>query len=205
MYKTSYDRLSFISTDMKFTLPGNYKQIFISMVGGGGMGSMSSIQDGIFYSGAGGGASGACSRIPFYSDGFVSFVCRVGKGGNKNHPDGGDTEVDVYVDKVYNTTFSVKGGKAANGHIGGEGGLGYYTFNGLKGSNGTISLSSQTHIAGNGGSSLHYNGGMGMTYDMIDNSKTSGMYGSGGGGVLPGADESIIGNGGDGFILIESI
>lgn len=204
-FRTSSDKLTFISENMYFVVPGNSKQIFVSMVGGGGRGGIGSIQDGLFIAGGGGGAGGACSRIPFYNEGYVSFDCRVGKGGNEEYPNGNDTEVDIYIDDVFNTTFSVKGGKSAEGKLGGLGGKGYYTFNGLDGSEGTVSLSSHLPVAGAGGSSIHYNGGVGMTYDMLDNSQTNGNWGSGGGGGLPGADSLLIGNGGDGFIVIEYI
>lgn len=204
-FRTSSDNLSFISENMYFVVPGNSKQIFVSMVGGGGRGGEGKIDSEIFISGGGGGGGGACSRIPFFSKGAVSFDCRVGAGGNIDKPDGGDTEVDIYVDDVYKTKFSVKGGKHGNGKIGGKGGKGYYTFNGVDGDNGTETVSNNISIAGEGGASIHFNGGNGAEYDSTDNTKTNGSWGSGGGGGLPGTDQSIIGNGGDGFIVIEYI
>lgn len=204
-FRTSSDKLTFISENMYFAVPGNSKQIFISMVGGGGRGGVGLIHNGLFIAGGGGGAGGACSRIPFYSEGCVSFDCRVGKGGDEEHTNGNDTEVDIYIDDVFTTTFSVKGGKAADGKLGGNGGRGYYLFNGLDGNDGSTCLSSHIPIAGDGGSSIHYNGGNGMTYDMIDNSQTNGNWGSGGGGGLPEAESSLIGDGGNGFIVIEYI
>lgn len=205
LFQSSTDKITYIPKNTNFVVPGSSKQIFISMVAGGGRGGVGTIQDGMFIAGGGGGAGGACSRIPFFNDGYVSFDCRIGKGGTVDNPNGGDTEVNIYINKVYFTTYSVKGGKAANGSIGGLGGKGYYTFNGMNGIDGETSLSSQIPVAGDGGASIHFNGGVGMTYDMINNSKTNGSWGSGGGGGLPGADQSIIGNGGDGFIIIEYI
>lgn len=204
-FKTSSDKLTYISENLFFNVPGTSKQIFISMVAGGGRGGDGTIHDGLFVSGGGGGAGGACSRIPFYNEGSVAFDCRVGKGGTIDRKDGCDTSVDIYVNDLYTTTYSVKGGKHANGKNRGQGGKGYYTFNGLDGIDGTISLSSHIPVAGDGGSSIHFNGGNGMTYTMIDNKTTNGNWGSGGGGGLPGANPSIVGNGGDGFIVIEYI
>lgn len=203
-FKSSSDKITYIPENMYFAVPGNGKQIFISMVAGGARGSEGSIQDGMLIAGGGGGSGGSCSRIPFYNEGYVSFDCRVGKGGTVEEPNGGNTEVDIYVDDVYTTTFSVEGGKQAVGNTGGKGGKGYYTFHGLDGLNGEISLSSHIPKAGNGGSSIHYEGGIGITYDMVDNSKANGQYGSGGAGSLPGLTIPP-GDGGNGFIVIEYI
>lgn len=204
-FRSSSDKITYVPEDTYFVIPGNQRQIFISMVAGGGMGGAGSISSGNFVAGGGGGAGGACVRIPFYNEGYVSFDCHIGKGGNFMYPDGNDTSVDIYVNDSLFTTYTVSGGKAANGQIGGAGGKGWYTFNGLNGENGSISVSSQVPTAGNGGSSLHFNGGSRQTYDMIDNTLTSGYYGSGGGGGLPGSDSSLIGNGGDGFLVVEYI
>jgi hypothetical protein len=202
-FRTS-DNLAYISENTLFVVPGRSKQIFISMVAGGGRGGSGSIEDGLFVTGGGGGAGGACSRIPFFNDGCVSFDCRIGKGGDIHTLDGGNTEVDVYIDSVYDTTYSVKGGKHANGKIGGVGGRGYYTFNGFDGENGIVS-DILPDVAGDGGASMHFNGGNGMTKHTRNNSRTNGNCGSGGGGGLPGADPLNIGNGGNGFIVIEYI
>jgi hypothetical protein len=195
--------MTYISENSKFIVPENSKQIFISMVAGGGRGGIGSVYEDMFISGGGGGAGGACSRLPFFSKGVVSFDCRVGQGGNEITLDGGNTEVDIYVNNVFTVTYSVKGGKHAEGKLGGVGGKGYYTFNGTDGENGNVSTTNNV-TAGEGGSSIHFNGGIGMTNDMVDNSKTSGNWGSGGGGSLPFRD-NIVGNGGNGFIFIEYI
>ena len=208
-FRTSSDKLTYISKDVFFEVPEKSRQIFISMVGGGGAGGQASETS----TGGGGGAGGACSRMPFFNEGYVAFDCIVGKGGDEKNPDGGDTIVDVYVDKILTAVYKVKGGKGADGKKGGAGGKGYYTFHGLNGSDGvdveapvsqlkrdTSSTTNflkegENRVGGEGGASIHFSGG--------NNDEINGSYGSGGaGGTFKG---SVVGKGGDGFIVIEYI
>ena len=201
----------FIDEDKEEVVPSGVKQLFISMVAGGGAGGVGDSIDGLYYSGGGGGAGGGHLKVPVKIDGdnVVKLVCKIGKGGSYNSVNGTDTVVDIYVNDSLFTTLSTTGGKGGgNGtsNSGGKGGDGYNnTYNGGVGGKGTVNLSSHVPCGGEGGSSLFYTGGRGWTYLIQDKTRCNGKWGSGGGGLIPGVSSDQVPVGGEGFVLVEYV
>lgn len=191
-----------------YHVPLGTKQFYISMVAGGGAGGLGDIKGDLFHSGGGGGAGGCYSRIPVKIENKspIKLHCTIGKGGTRDHHDGTDTVVQIYVNNILYTTLNVIGGKGGGGgtsNDGGEGGPGLNIFNG-NGEKGTVNLSRHVPKGGKGGSSIFYNGGKGMTYNIQNKEECNGKWGSGGGGSIP-LIENQTNNGGDGIVTIEYV
>lgn len=198
----------YIDTDTEYEIPQTTKEIFLSMVAGGGSGGSSEIKDGLCYSGGGGGGGGSYVKLPIKieNNSNIKLNCKIGKGGNYFSPNGTDTIVELFVNNKIFTSFCVRGGMRGGSGFknnGGNGGEGYLNTTGSKGSKGTISLMSHNHNGGCGGSSSFYKGGHGFSYLIQDKNDCNGRWGSGGGGLIPGIDKDNMSNGGNGFVLIE--
>lgn len=200
-----------IDEDSVVDIPLGVKEIFLSLVGGGGAGGLGVIKDGISFSGGGGGAGHGFGSIPIKitDNSVVTLECKIGKGGNGVTPPGGNTSVNIVVNgNVY--TCLIGGG----GHPGGNG----FTNNGglggvLNGQNvrakggvkGSANITSYPPIGGSGGASLFAAGGKGTSYHMRDHSESNGKWGSGGGGKIPTSPYETPTKGGDGFVIVEYI
>lgn len=215
--------------DDTYNVSKNIKCLTVTMVGGGGAGGTGSIKNGIFYGGGGGGAGGSTIKKPVIinnpDNANIRIETRIGRGGTilVNSGDGTDTVVCVYIDdKIVfrHTSYGGKGGGSTHSNNkGGKGGVcgTNEMFGGYDGDQGSVGMASVGKIfGGKGGNSAFEEGGLGANqkgqdttdidiYAQQDNSTNpkgqSGVMGSGGGGSIPGIDET--GNGGDGFIIIE--
>lgn len=180
--------------------------MYITLVGGGGAGALGSVSNGVFNCGGGGGSGGAHLRVPIAipKDTIsVSLTCFIGKGGNADNIDGGDTMVSIICNGIPYVSLIATGGKGAVGTVGGTCGSGNKNFTGQNGSSGSSGVSSQIQLGGNGGDSIFYTGGKG--YYVGIETDCSGKHGSGGGGMIPGitSDDPSFGNGGNGLVLVE--
>lgn len=208
------NNIMFSETDGEYVFPEGTKQLFISMVAGGGAGGYGEAKSGLFYSGGGGGAGSGHVKIPFNIENntIIKIVYKIGRGGNYNNPDGTDTILDIYANNEIYKNIVVRGGKSGgNGvnNLGGKNGdddniytILYDFYNKSSGEKGSIT-SFNIHSGGNGGSSLFYIGGRGITHTLQNTIQRNGKWGSGGGGLIPGMLPAQISNGGDGFIFVE--
>lgn len=214
--------------DNEYTFPGgNIGCVTITLCAGGGAGGTGCIKNGILYSGNGGGAGGSCLKKPVViinpAREDITIKTKIGKGGNKDNPDGGDTSICIYVGSKLIFKHTAHGGKRGNNSsdkCGGRGGncATNEMFGGYNGQQGSITLSSIGKvIGGNGGNSAFSEGGLGAYqanpfktddidgYEQPDNTTNpkglDGYQGSGGGGSIPGIDDPSIG--GNGFAIIE--
>ena len=206
----------------------NITCITATMVGGGGAGGSGVIHNGIFYCGGGGGAGGAVINKPFIimnpEKKKLIIKCQIGKGGS-GEVTGGETILTILLDDTVihkQICHGGKNGKSTNKDNNGGEGAGASSndmFKGKNGVQGTISLSSVGNMnGGRGGSSAFEEGGLGgyeinqFMPDHADgyeykNNETNpqgydGVFGSGGGGSVPGLNTPG-GKGGDGFIIIQ--
>lgn len=200
-----------IENNTEYIIPLETSQLFITMVAGGGSGGLGTIRNNFMYSGGGGGGGGGQMKLPVKlirenKDDEIKLVCNIGKGGDSNNRDGGDTIIDIYRNNIFIETYKVTGGKAGgDGSLneGGEPGIGInYIYNGCKGEKGSINLSSHVPLGGKGGSSVYFNGGKGMSYDIRE-TLCDGKYGGGAGGSIPHIER--VNKGGDGIIILEYV
>ena len=157
----------------------------------------------------------------------ITIKTRIGIGGTISNLDGGDTSVCIHIGSKLIFKHTAQGGKhGGNQDINNKGGLGggcgsNQMLGGYDGCVGSVSLSSVGKVfGGNGGNSAFEQGGFGGYqknlftiendtdgYDHPDNSTNpqgqDGYMGSGGGGSCPGLNDDLIGNGGNGFVIIE--
>lgn len=218
--------------DKDYIFPGgNIGCITITMVGGGGAGGHGCMKNGIFYAGGGGGAGGSCLKKPVIivnpMKEELNIKTKIGIGGNSSSLDGTDTSVCIHVGEKLIFKHTAQGGKHGgnqdNNNKGGKGGAcgTNEMLGGYDGGAGSITLSSVGKVfGGNGGNSAFEEGGFGGyqknffkidndidNYDHPDNSTNpqgqNGYMGSGGGGSVPGLAPELIGNGGNGFVIIE--
>ncbi|MDD4930921.1 MAG: hypothetical protein PHG66_02045 [Candidatus Colwellbacteria bacterium] len=196
-----------VDEDAVVDIPPGVKEIFISLVGGGGAGGLGTIKDGISFSGGGGGSGFGIREIPIRITDVsnVSIDCKIGKGGCGVTPLGGDTIVKIIVNGSENTCLTGGGGNPGGSGSKNNGGLGGYGQNtrskgGFKGS---TSIPSHPPIGGSGGASLFAAGGKGTSYHLQDLSEGNGKCGSGGGGKIPTSPYETPTKGGDGFVMVE--
>jgi len=198
----------FIETDSFVTLPP-VKTVFLSFVAGGGAGGYGDIVGKLALSGGGGGSGFGCKRFPINLVDPKSIIidCKIGKGGDENNQNGGDTVIKVISDGN-TTTLTAGGGMGGGKGEHNQGGLGGKPIVGMfsranSGLKGSCVISTYKHIGGIGGASEFYNGGRGVSYNIQDLLSSNGKWGSGGGGMIPAPGRTTISKGGDGFVLIE--
>ncbi len=205
-------RKLFITDSGKYEFFFSINTMFVTLVAGGSASRKGIIENGLFKASAGGSAGGSFSMIPIPildPSASVSILANVGMGGIVNdetdaYIDGTDTTLTILINGVEYTTLKVTGGKGSNvetPEIAGEPGIGNENFNGGRGQNGTVVLSSQIAVAGKGGDSLLAPGGKGYMLGQNDVTLSQGIFGSGAGGQIPGAE--FYNSGGDGCIIIE--
>ncbi len=200
--------------------------VMLSMTGGGGCGGYSTTKGTFVYGGGGGGSGGACMKKPIKithtpnQETIIKII--IGRGGNSSRPDGEETIIYVYNDDKVISKYAAYGGKGAIGKLnkGGEGGIGSaLIFQGTAGNNGSLTTSlTAVGVGGNGGDSMFSKGGLGgnqenlnidanddFTYPTNKNNPIGlkGSNGSGGGGSAPGASNQTVGDGGNGFVIVE--
>jgi hypothetical protein len=211
-----------------YTLPSTITCITVTMSGGGGAGGNGVIKNGICYGGGGGGAGGACLKKPICisnpKNDKITVKTVVGKGGTALSPDGQLSSISVYVGNKLVFNHVAHGGKrGGNTHVDNKGGKGgacstNEMFGGYDGKQGSVTLSGIGKAnGGRGGNSAFNEGGLGgnqidtfyldfeKDYKKIEEQSggENGSMGSGGGGSVPGLEPTIVGNGGDGFVIIE--
>ncbi|CAH6421090.1 Hypothetical protein KVN_LOCUS130 [uncultured virus] len=214
----------FINTDTiyKFLIPVNVKNIFLTMIGGGGAGGIGYVQNYYYYSGGGGGAGAYLIKKPIAVNGGEIVSLKVGKGGIATQNEGEESYIIIILGNIQNK-YSIEGGKNGNPSTifrdnflnGGSGGISGYSSiqDGESGYDGEVNLPSQPNAnGGNGANSYFGKGGTGGYFNeenIISLIGKDGSYGSGGGGSSPRTNfdlnSKLSGNGGDGFILIEMI
>lgn len=215
-----------MQSDGEFEINKQINTLLVSMVGGGGCGGNSTVNGNFLYGGGGGGSGGGYLKKPIpitHNHLRTTIRIKIGKGGSYSNPDGGDTILSIYNGDKLTKEFIGRGGKGAIGRFnkGGDGAAGFSDLlTGSQGNSGAAALTtSKTRITGgNGASSLFSKGGLGGYQDILstdtekdfinptnkDNPKgMDGSQGSGGGGSADGIDPTLVGKGGDGFIIIE--
>ncbi len=207
MYHQVTEKNLFVTKSGMYDYSTAVSRLLITIVGGGGAGGVGNISSGVFISGGGGGGGGGHSKVPIIIPEGISSVmlaCLIGEGGTLDHPNGGDTIITVICDGLPIKSLVATGGKSATSNYGGSHGIGNSISNGNSGTSGNIVVSSQIQLGGDGGDSIMYTGGKGYNIGMEDTSLCSGYYGSGGGGMIPGLDNTEnFGNGGKGAIIVE--
>jgi len=202
-----------IDNDVVTEIPHGIKEIFLSLVGGGGAGGLGIIKDGISFSGGGGGAGHGLRGISVQiaDNPHIKVDCHIGKGGDGVSPVGGDTIVKIIVNGSVYLTLTGGGGSPGGSGISNNGGLGG-KLNGenirasnSNGNKGSACIPSHPPTGGSGGTSLFAAGGKGTSYHLQDLSEGNGKWGSGGGGKIPTSPYEVPTKGGDGFVIIEYI
>jgi hypothetical protein len=189
----------FITETRDCDIPIGTKLFYISMVAGGGNGSLGEIKGNLFHSGCGGEAGKYYYKLPIHieNNSIIRLHCEIGRGGNVDHHNGTDTIVQIYVDNELHTTLKVLGGKGGVNDIIGKSGS-YYG----EGENGTVNLSTHYHKGGNGGDSIFYKGGTGMKSTTQNIEECNGKWGSAAGGSIPLFEQNQT-KGGDGIVIVE--
>lgn len=184
-------------------------KINVTMVGGGGCGGKGKVENNYLCSGGGGGSSSHIIKMPIEINYLTRIEMIIGKGGYIDY----DTSiiyeptssiVNIYNDDVLTRKIEAYHGNNGNYITGGSGGLGDCNQDGKNGEEGQKVLPSITTLKpGNGANSAFMKGGeynIGLSVQETMN----GSSGSGGAGGLPSLlDNSVVGRGGNGFVLIE--
>ena len=202
----------FIDKNSTIQIPMGIKEIFVSLVGGGGAGGIGSIKDNISFSGGGGGSGNGFKSvsIKITNNSSVYIECVIGKGGSQLSQAGEDTVIRIMVDGREFTTLVGGGGEPGGNGINNKGGLGgilnnQYNVRAKSGMKGSSTILTCSPIAGNGGASLFSPGGKGGSYNLQDPLESFGKYGSGGAGKIPTTQFETPNPGGDGFVIVEYI
>jgi len=183
----------------QFTMPPGKNTMYLSFAGGGGGGSVSKLQLGIFYAGNGGGSAGSACNLPYVCKSPESiFEIYVGKGGQvygceNSNSNGEDTWIRC---ESENMRFVAPGGKGATFDNPGQEVRSY--IDGKSGYPGNRAMPSMSLPTGGDGAYSSFgkggDGGKSITPDG-----ENGTYGSGGGGATVGGNA---GKGGDGLLII---
>ncbi len=206
-----------ISEDFK-NIEGS--MIFVTLVGGGGSGSVGSTSMSGMLSGAGGGAGETIHRRIISLAGCTGkLMITAGGGGNESSPNGGDSSIEPEMEDNSRVKITAKGGASGHNQFGGAGALSSIypvssVFDGQNGKDGVLQSSpgQSTVEGGAGGNSYFAQGGRGgysyFIKDSFDRTILSpkgedGTYGSGGGGSIPGISKDFVSKGGDGMVIIE--
>lgn len=200
--------------------------IFITMVGGGGAGGIGFIDGYYYYSGGGGGAGSSYIKKPLQVYVGTILYITVGSGAKIHRDLNTDTVIEIIHPDRQKETLIAKGGQNGCPSLkyeqcvdGGLGGISQCcpVFSGRNGFPGRISIPSQiSAAAGNGASSILYEGGVGgSSYFSVGGQSgqinqiigQDGQFGSGGGGSAPklviDQSQKLSGDGGNGIVIIE--
>ena len=172
---------------------GNFTQVFVSAVAGGGAGGVKTNILSTFYSGGGGGSGGSIYNLFSVIPKNSQLTLYVGKGGQSPGEDGEDTYVFLNGIK-----YALTGGKGAVGNVGGAGGNG--TVEGRKGNDGNISLPSYPNLLGGAGGDSFFGFGGGSSNIISGKAASVPNFGAGGQGMS--INSSIAGVGGTGLAMI---
>lgn len=202
----------FIDENSTIQIPHGVKEIFVSLVAGGGCGGIGMIKDNISFSGSGGGAGAGFKSVSIQitNNSSVYIDCIVGKGGRNLSQAGGDTIIKIMVDGKEFTTLSCGGGLPGGNGTNNKGGLGgvlnnQYTVRAKSGTKGSSNISTCSPHGGDGGASLFAPGGKGGCYSLQNPLESYGKYGSAGGGKISTTQFETPNPGGDGFVIVEYI